>query len=329
MHMSMEVIFTIMIKLKAVLKFLAILGCCFMMVSCSRKQNENIAVENQNDVTVSANAKAEDNKITPTIGVIDGQVNQTTTPNITPTVNPTQPPNDKDDSTNTETNNNPTATFDLEAFKNILINAVNDDIWYQNTVSSYRSFAMQTLNMEIFTNVNKPSSIWLILNNPQEKGMYPYFVVEFISDKRGFLDEDNMCFTVATQKEAEEYIQNEGFAFYLKTDISFGEASQPIYPDTTNEKEKVIDNILGTITQDMEWFKYDVGTYKVHVDNFRDNSSKTFALIENSDGKTWAMEIAIYDDGSTDIMQTYDDVAEEWATLLKDSAVRETDITIQ
>lgn len=327
-----------MMKLIKVLEYFIILIGCFLMVSCNKKSVDSPTDEVQVTIPITAVGTTHDtHDITPTTEAIDNQVNLTATPNadnVTPVAEPTQILDNHNDSSNADSNNSESA-FDLEAFKKILINAVNDDMWYlTDTHSAFSSFAMQTFDMDIYTKADEPTSIWLILNNPQEKAPYPYFALEFKSDKRGFLNEYDMCFTVSTHQEAEDYIKNEGFTFYMKTDIFFGEATKPVYTETTDAKQEVVDNILNAITEYLKLNKFEEGTYKIYIGNFRDNSKFTSAVIEDSEGKQWLASIVIYDDGITSVDRMSDpdndliDVIKKWSELVKDNSVSVKDITL-
>lgn len=306
---------------------------CIFIAGCkTAPEDKTEEVETQFITRNPQNANTIDNNITPTVGIDinipvfqnDSITDTVTAEIVTPTVIPTQP---VDDTSNTIDSN----TFDLESFKRIIINLVNDDLWYKTPDQSYfHPFESSTMNMEVYTKEDEPSCIWAIFND--SKNNKDHFTgVRFVSDKRGFLNEYEVFFGALTHLKAEA-MMDDGFTFYGKTEITFGEATKPVYPVTTIEKNEIVDGILIKITQAMKIWRLSEGVYKVYVRNFRDNSGHTSAVIENSKGDKLIMEVNVYDDGSSEVdsvEELDDETLETWSDLIKDNTVRVEDVTLE
>lgn len=185
-----------------------------------------------------------------------------------------------------------------EKLKQIILNMVNDNLWYVGkNLSSFKYFELQTYDMGVY--VKDSDNISVVFHNKNKKASdsSAFYLVKLYSDTRGILNEYSFCVAYSDQKELLNALKNDGYVYDQTIEMYFSKAEKPHYPELSQAKKVILNKVKETLIERMKIQLLSPGTYQVYLTNFRDNSRVLHAAIENASGRKWLLDFTVYDDG--------------------------------
>ncbi|HZK70817.1 MAG TPA: hypothetical protein VFD03_04750 [Clostridia bacterium] len=170
---------------------------------------------------------------------------------------------------------------------------VNDDIWYKGKSSRLFGLEGMDLSIEIYGLSPDNETIYVCFKDEfkanEDKG---YFAVALNRYGDGYANYIQTFFFEDTYELVVGKVKELKYTLALSTTFKFQNAIRPDYMPQSLEKEQIVSSMLDQaekyIREDLKNMK---DKYKIQIIDFRQMDYKTRAIIENSNGDIWILEI--------------------------------------
>jgi hypothetical protein len=227
--------------------------------------------------------------------------------------------------------------IDIEELKESVANLIYDDIWFFGDSSDFDGFENKTFKIGVYIkNKNDNIDSIFICMYPEEeiyREKMGYTALMVLNGKRGFHNELSIYFKDDNEANIVKQIEDLKYAFYCNGKIKIEKSLKPDYQSFEN-KDKIIQNIMNIIPEELELLCFNSGKYKVYIRDFRKNDYRTYVVIEDDGGNIWLEQILISDNNEVGTGRIYDLNEEDSESLrkevikYKEVAVKEIDIYI-
>lgn len=188
----------------------------------------------------------------------------------------------------------------MDEVKEALKERINDDIWYRGQYSTYTGFESQKSGIEVYLNPEQPNVVSVYFDNPFQTAykkmpeLKMYYVIEISKDENGY---DTGAFGSYSEVKSDiikERLEERGFVvFYQKSEIEFGEVTQPVFPPMTDERKRIVDDIEKAVVHNLKYNPENKGIFKIFIRNFSDNNKDTPVVIQYPDGKVLVANVEV------------------------------------
>jgi hypothetical protein len=227
--------------------------------------------------------------------------------------------------------------LDMTELEKSIKNLINDKIWYYGDWFYFNKFENRSFEMEIYIKKedNCVRSVFICMYPEEEiyREEMGYTALMILNGQRGFHNELSIYFEDDNEADVVKKIEDLKYAFYCNGKIKIEKSLKPDYQSFEN-KDKIIQNIMNIIPEELELLCFNSGKYKVYIRDFRKNDYRTYVVIEDDGGNIWLEQILISDNNEVGTGRIYDLNEEDSESLrkevikYKEVAVKEIDIYI-
>lgn len=188
--------------------------------------------------------------------------------------------------------------------KDVIIQAINNDIWYDGEKSYYYDFQDKEFGFELYDEDNFPDSLHVVFTNKAGYINFDckvYFALTLNYNNGGFSTTDiGFCNSIDLD-EIRGMLTDVGGLIYSGK-INFGKVAEPYIQSNVSDKDKIVASIKAEFNYFMDDF--DKGSYDAKIVNFTTFDNVIYMILENAYDK-WLIVFSNWD-GEISFFKSFD-----------------------